>query len=41
MNKELANARRGVYIFRIQGVMHHYIGSLVPNCDEAPVFAQI
>ena len=21
--------------------MHHYIGSLVPNCDEAPAFAQI
>ena len=41
IDKELANARRGVYTFRIQGVVHHYIGSLVPNCDEAPVFAQI
>ena len=37
IDKELANARRGVYTFRIQGVVHHYIGSLVPNC-EAPVF---
>ena len=41
IDKQLANARRGVYTFRIQGVVHHYIGSLVPNCDEAPVFAQI
>ena len=41
IDKELANARRGVYTFRIQGVVHHYIGSLVPNCDEATAFAQI
>ena len=31
IDKELANARRGVYTFRFQGVVHHYIGSLVPN----------
>ena len=41
IDKELANARHGVYTFRIQGVVHNYIGSLVPNCDEPPVFAQI
>ena len=41
IDKELANARRGVYTFRIQGVVHHYIGSLIPNRDEAPAFAQI
>ena len=41
IDKELANARRGVYTFRIQGVVHHYIGRLIPNCDEAPVFVQI
>ena len=21
--------------------MHHYIGSLVPYCDEAPAFAEV
>ena len=41
IDKELANARRGIYTFRIQGVLHHYIGSLIPNRDEAPAFAQI
>ena len=41
INKELANARRGVYTFRIQGVIHHYIGSFLPCCNEPPSFAQI
>ena len=41
IDKELANASRGVYNFRIIGVVHHYIGSLLLNHDEAPVFAQI
>ena len=33
IDKELANAnvRGGVYTFRIQGVVHYYIGSLIPN----------
>ena len=34
INKELANARGGVYTFCVQGVVHHFIGSLVPNSDE-------
>ena len=41
LDKELANARRGVYTFRIQGVVHHYIGQLTPREGEAPSFAQI
>ena len=41
INKELANARGGVYTFCVQGVVHHFIGSLVPNSDEAPAFVQI
>ena len=41
IDKELANARRGVDTFSIQGVLHNYIGSLVANCGETPVFAQI
>ena len=41
LDKELANARRGVYTFRIHGVVHHYIGQLRPREGEAPSFAQI
>ena len=39
LDKELANARRGVYTFRIQGFVHHYIGQLTPREGEAPSFA--
>ena len=41
LDKELANARRGVYTFRIHGVVHHYIGQLTPREGESPSFAQI
>ena len=41
LDKELANARSGVYTFRIHGVVHHYIGQLTPREGEAPSFAQI
>ena len=41
LDKELANARRGIYTFRIHGVVHHYIGQLTPREGEAPSFAQI
>ena len=41
LDKELANASRGVYTFRIHGVGHHYIGQLRPREGEAPSFAQI
>ena len=41
LDKELANARRGVYTFRIQGVVHYYIGQLTTREGEAPSFAQI
>ena len=40
-DKGLANARRGVYAFRIQGVVHHYNRNLTLNWDEEPIFAQI
>ena len=30
-----------MYTFRIQGVVHHYIGQLTPREGEAPSFAQI
>ncbi|KAG2204923.1 hypothetical protein INT45_006334 [Circinella minor] len=37
----VANARGSAYNFRIQGSMYHSIGSLLPNENEAPAFAQI
>ena len=40
-DRELANARRGVYTFRIHGVVHHLIGSLAPRDGKPPAFAQI
>ena len=30
-----------MYTFCVQGVVHHFIGSLVPNSDEVPAFVQI
>ena len=41
LDKELTNARRGVYTFRTHGVVHHYIGQLTPREGETPSFAQI
>ena len=40
-DRELANAIRGVYTFRIHGVVHHLIGSLAPRDGKPPAFAQI
>jgi hypothetical protein len=34
-------ADTGTYTFRINGQIHHYMGSLVPKEDEGPKFAQI
>ena len=41
LDKGLANAKEGVYTFRIHGVVHHLIGQLMPRQGEAPCFAQI
>ena len=41
LDKQLANAKRGVYTFRIHGTVHHYIGQLMPREGQAPAFAQI
>mgnify|MGYP007126152886 CR=1 FL=1 len=41
LDTELANARSGVYTFRVNGVVHHSIASsMVPSCHD-PGFAQI
>ena len=42
VDKELANAKRGVYTYRIQGELYHQIGGLMPKDDDKePTFAQI
>ncbi|CAI2199767.1 11353_t:CDS:1, partial [Funneliformis geosporum] len=39
---ELANAKKEVYTFRIQGALYHQIGGLMPRYnDEKPSFAQV
>ena len=39
-DQELANAKEGVYTFRIQGALYHRIGGLKPKEDTmAPTFA--
>ena len=42
IDEDLANARDGVYTFRIQGELYHQIGGLMPrNTNQLPTFAQI
>ncbi|CAI2195237.1 9965_t:CDS:1, partial [Funneliformis geosporum] len=42
LDKELANAKKGVYTFRIQGALYHQIGDLILRYnDDKPLFAQI
>ena len=41
LDKQLANAKRGVYTFRIHRTVHHYIGQVMPREGQAPAFAQI
>ena len=42
IDEELANAREGVYTFRIQGALYHRIGGLMPISEKhQPAFAQI
>ncbi len=41
VDKELANAKDGVYTFRIQGALYHRIGGLMPSDQTEPQFAQI
>jgi hypothetical protein len=38
---ELANAKTGVYTFRVQGSFYHRIGSLLPNPDSQPQYLQM
>ena len=34
-------ARGGVYTYRLQGILHHRMGSLLPSEGETPKFAQM
>ncbi|CAI2190137.1 18133_t:CDS:1, partial [Funneliformis geosporum] len=40
LDEKLANAKEGVYTFRIQGELYHQIGDLMPkDNDKKPTFA--
>uniref|UniRef100_U9UV61 Helitron helicase-like domain-containing protein n=1 Tax=Rhizophagus irregularis (strain DAOM 181602 / DAOM 197198 / MUCL 43194) TaxID=747089 RepID=U9UV61_RHIID len=41
IDEDLANAKEGVYTFRIQGALYHRIGGLMPKENYPPAFAQI
>ena len=41
IDKSLANAKRGVYTFRIHGVVFHSIGQLLPKDNDASKYEQI
>ena len=41
VDENLANGRDGIFTFRINGVIHHRIGSVLPAEHEQPVFSQI
>jgi len=41
VDPRLASARQGVYTFRIQGEIKHFVGSLLPAEGQREVFAQL
>lgn len=41
VDESLANATSGVYTFRINGMLSHRIGGLIPEGNNLPKFAQI
>ncbi|DAZ97704.1 TPA: hypothetical protein N0F65_009603 [Lagenidium giganteum] len=41
VDESLADARYGVYTFRIQGTICHRVGSLLPQSEKAPAFARL
>ena len=41
IDRGLANAKQGLYTFRIHGLVYHSIGQLLPKDNEAPKYAQI
>ena len=41
LDKELANAKKGVYTFRIHGMVHHSIGQLLLREGQPRAFVQI
>ncbi|CAG8751599.1 9696_t:CDS:2, partial [Acaulospora morrowiae] len=40
-DRDLANARAGIYTFRVQGSFHHRIGSLLPEHSSEPHYLQM
>ena len=41
VDNNLANAKEGVYTYKIHGALYHQIGGLMPNDENEPKFAQI
>ena len=41
IDEQMANAREGVYTFRVQGTVRHCIGTLLPIESRTPSFAQL
>jgi hypothetical protein len=41
LDRAITNNEGGVYTFRIQGALHHAMGSLLPPPGETPRFAQV
>ena len=41
LDRELANAKKGVYTFRIHGMVYHFIGQLLPREGQPRAFALI
>ena len=41
LDKALTNTKEGGYAFRIRGVVHHFIGKLIPRESETSAWAQI
>eukprot|EP01022_Parablepharisma_sp_SALTPOND_P030442 TRINITY_DN7629_c1_g2_i1.p1 TRINITY_DN7629_c1_g2~~TRINITY_DN7629_c1_g2_i1.p1 ORF type:complete len:1733 (+),score=72.80 TRINITY_DN7629_c1_g2_i1:935-6133(+) len=41
VDKEFANSKKGMYSFRVQGTIHHSIGSIDPSESDTPKFLQI
>ena len=41
LDTSVLNSRGGAYTFRIHGTIYHRMGSLLPNENERPAFAQI
>ncbi|PON70500.1 DNA helicase Pif1-like [Trema orientale] len=40
-DKDLCSMNKGLYTFRVQGQIYHYINRIIPALDNAPVYLQL